>query len=153
MKKSKAIPLQAWTCPEGSRRLRLPDFKTIGTWIWPPLPLRKYFWYSLLLEAESISGPYWGRKDYVNEKFQWREWKSNQRPSGLQRSASTNCATAYPRAKGKLNKFNATTTLRIYILHIWIQASHFWRSRSLQAPTPTVVKRLNHTFVRSTGSL
>jgi hypothetical protein len=26
-----AIPLQALTCPEGSRRLRLPDFKTIGT--------------------------------------------------------------------------------------------------------------------------
>jgi hypothetical protein len=27
----KAIPLQAWTGPEGSRRLRLPDFQTIGT--------------------------------------------------------------------------------------------------------------------------
>ena len=24
----KSIPLQAWTGPEGSRRLRLPDFKT-----------------------------------------------------------------------------------------------------------------------------
>jgi hypothetical protein len=30
----KAIPLQAWTGPEGSRRLSLPDFKTIGTWSW-----------------------------------------------------------------------------------------------------------------------
>jgi hypothetical protein len=29
--KGKAIPLQTWTDPEGSRRLRLPDFKTIGT--------------------------------------------------------------------------------------------------------------------------
>jgi hypothetical protein len=29
--KAKAIPLQAWTGPEGSGRLRLPDFKTIGT--------------------------------------------------------------------------------------------------------------------------
>jgi len=29
--KGKAIPLQAWTGPEGSRRLKLPDFKTIGT--------------------------------------------------------------------------------------------------------------------------
>jgi hypothetical protein len=28
---SKAIPLQAWTGPEGSRRKRLPDFKTIDT--------------------------------------------------------------------------------------------------------------------------
>jgi len=27
----KTIPLQAWTGLEGSRRLRLPDFKTIGT--------------------------------------------------------------------------------------------------------------------------
>ena len=27
MLKGKAIPLQAWTGPEGSRRLRLPDFK------------------------------------------------------------------------------------------------------------------------------
>jgi hypothetical protein len=29
--KGKAIPLQAFRGPEGSRRLRLPDFKTIGT--------------------------------------------------------------------------------------------------------------------------
>jgi len=29
--KGKAIPLLAWTGPEGSRRLRPPDFKTIGT--------------------------------------------------------------------------------------------------------------------------
>jgi len=29
--KGKAIPLQAWTGPEGSRKLRLPDFKTVGT--------------------------------------------------------------------------------------------------------------------------
>jgi hypothetical protein len=29
--KGKAIPLQAWTGSEGYRRLRFPDFKTIGT--------------------------------------------------------------------------------------------------------------------------
>jgi hypothetical protein len=29
--RGKAIPLQAWTGTEGSRRLRLPDFKTIDT--------------------------------------------------------------------------------------------------------------------------
>jgi len=29
--KGKAIPLQAWTDPGVSRRLSLPDFKTIGT--------------------------------------------------------------------------------------------------------------------------
>ena len=26
-----AIPVQVWTSPEGFRRLRLPDLKTIGT--------------------------------------------------------------------------------------------------------------------------
>jgi hypothetical protein len=31
LKMGKAIPLQAWTDPEVSRRLRLPDFKTVGT--------------------------------------------------------------------------------------------------------------------------
>jgi hypothetical protein len=30
-KAGKAMPFQAWTGPEGSRSLRLPDFKTIGT--------------------------------------------------------------------------------------------------------------------------
>jgi len=29
--KGKAILLQAWTGPEGSKELRLPDFMTIGT--------------------------------------------------------------------------------------------------------------------------
>jgi len=30
IEKSKALPLQPWTGPVGSRRLRIPDFKTIG---------------------------------------------------------------------------------------------------------------------------
>ena len=29
--KGKATRIQVWTGPEGSRRLRLPDFKTVGT--------------------------------------------------------------------------------------------------------------------------
>jgi hypothetical protein len=32
--KGEAIPLQTWTGPEGSRRSRLADFKTIGTCRW-----------------------------------------------------------------------------------------------------------------------
>jgi len=34
IKKDNAIPAQSWTDPEGSRRLRLPDFKTVGTSHW-----------------------------------------------------------------------------------------------------------------------
>jgi len=30
--KGKTIPVEAWTGPEGSRSLRLPDFKTVGSW-------------------------------------------------------------------------------------------------------------------------
>jgi hypothetical protein len=59
--KGKSIPLQAFAGPEGSRRLRVPDFKTVGTWRWqdcqPYAPAaftpRKYSWYSFLLEDES----------------------------------------------------------------------------------------------------
>jgi hypothetical protein len=59
--KGKAIPLQALIGPEGSRRLRLPDVKTIGTSRWlgcqPYAPAaftpRKFSWYSFQLEAES----------------------------------------------------------------------------------------------------
>jgi hypothetical protein len=29
--KGKAIPVQAWTAPEGSRRWRLQDFQRVGT--------------------------------------------------------------------------------------------------------------------------
>jgi len=31
VRKGKAIPLQAWTGSKGSRSLKLPDFKTLGT--------------------------------------------------------------------------------------------------------------------------
>jgi hypothetical protein len=35
------------------------------------------------LEAESTPGPSCGRKDYVNEKFQWHRRESNLRPFGV----------------------------------------------------------------------
>jgi len=60
--KDKAVPLQAWTGPEGSRKLRFPDFVTTaqdgGRFSAPAAftPM-KYSRYSFLLEAESIPGP------------------------------------------------------------------------------------------------
>ena len=53
------------TRPDGSRRLRHSDFETVGheggkvvsPKHRPPLPPRKYSWYSLLLRAKSIPGP------------------------------------------------------------------------------------------------
>jgi hypothetical protein len=60
-----AVPLQAWSGPEGSRKLRFPDFMTTaqdgGKVVSPYAPAaftsRKYTWYSFLLEAESTPGP------------------------------------------------------------------------------------------------
>jgi hypothetical protein len=37
----------------------------------PPLPPSKCSWHSFLLETELTPGPQCGRKDYINEKFQW----------------------------------------------------------------------------------
>jgi hypothetical protein len=63
--KGPAVPLQAWCGPEGSRKLRFPDYmttaqdggKVVSLTHRPPLPPSKYSWYSFLLEAESIPGP------------------------------------------------------------------------------------------------
>jgi hypothetical protein len=59
-----AVPLQAWSGPEGSRKLRFPDFMTtaqdgckVSLTQRSPLPPRKHTWYSFLLEAESTPGP------------------------------------------------------------------------------------------------
>jgi len=65
----------------------------------PPLPLRKYSWYSFLLEPELNPGPQCGRKDYVNEKFQLHHRESNPLPSGPYRIASTNRTNACPTPK------------------------------------------------------
>jgi hypothetical protein len=45
---------------------------------WTEVPL-----YLFLLESESTPEPYCGRKDYVNEKFQWHHRESTPWPSGL----------------------------------------------------------------------
>ena len=61
--KGKAVPLQAWSCPEGSRKLRLPDFVTTAQDGGRLSALRtgrlyhRNSWYSYLLEAESTPEP------------------------------------------------------------------------------------------------
>ena len=63
--KGKAVPLQAWSGPEGSRKLRFPDFmtmaqdggKVVSLTHRPVFTPRKYSWYSFLLEAESTPRP------------------------------------------------------------------------------------------------
>jgi hypothetical protein len=62
--KGKAVPLQGWSGPEGSRKLMFPDFMTtaqdggkLSALPTGRLYPRKYTWYSFLLEAGSTPGP------------------------------------------------------------------------------------------------
>jgi len=57
--KGKAVLLQAWSGPEGSRKLRFPDLMTTaqdGGKVVNLYTPRKYTWYSFLLEAVSTPG-------------------------------------------------------------------------------------------------
>ena len=74
-KKGKAVPLQTWTGPEGSKKLRFPDFVTtvqdggrLSALRTGRLFPRKYSWFSFLLEAESTPEPYCDRKDFMSMK-------------------------------------------------------------------------------------
>ena len=77
------IPLQAWTGPEGSRKLDFPDFVTtaqdggrLSTLRTGRLyPQEMLPWYLFLLEAESTPGPWCDRGGfYVNEKSTDTSW-------------------------------------------------------------------------------
>ena len=88
--KGKSAPLQAWSDPERSRKLRFPDFvttaqdggKVVSVTHRLPLPL-------VLLLLISVRGWVDSRAIvrsegfYVNEKFQWHQLGSNHRPSDL----------------------------------------------------------------------
>jgi len=101
---STAIPLQAWTGLEGSRRLRGSQIsrqsaheggKVIRLTHRPPLLPRQHFWYSFLLETESTPDhSAAGRFMSIKNSNDHRE--SKPRPPGFKSNASTNWATAYP---------------------------------------------------------
>ena len=79
----KGIRIQFWTDSLGSRRLRLPEVPNnlyMKVVMLSTLHTRRLYRPEIPLALLSTPGWQWGRKDYVNEKFQL---ESNSRPSGL----------------------------------------------------------------------
>jgi len=68
----KSIPVQTWTGPWGSSRLRLSEFLYNRHMKVAELSAPhngRLYWYSLVLKAESTLRPLCGRKYWVNEKY------------------------------------------------------------------------------------
>ena len=75
---AKAIPLQAWRSPEGSRRLRLLDFKTVGMKVVRLSTLRTHQEVFMVL----ISDRGWGRAIVRPEEL--CQWKIPLTPLGIE---------------------------------------------------------------------
>ena len=123
----KSVPLHAWTGPEDSRKLRLPDFMTTAqdggrlsalctSCLYPP---GKYSWYSFRLEAESTPGPYCDRNNFMS-------MKNPLAPAGIEPATYrfiaqrlNQCATAVPILSRETNSNDKKVSCRLLMWNTW----------------------------------
>jgi hypothetical protein len=112
--KGKAVPLHAWSGPEGSRKLRFPDYmataqdggKVVSLMHRPPLPPQE-----MLLVLISVRGRVYPRAIVQSEGL--CQWKIPMTPSGIEPATFrfvahyiNHCATAVPLSTKKDTKQN-----------------------------------------------